>query len=183
MAIRILVVDDHKVFREGLRLLVAEEEDMELVGESSNGQEAVELAESLNPDVILMDVSMPGLNGVEAARRITERNGSVKVLALSGYWSERFVMEMLKAGVCGYVVKDCSTLELASAIRVVMAGERYLSPKAAKVLIENYMRSGEGGSEASLLEQEKHRYTLRLQLDLRYRFLIFDTYIFYLDSR
>ncbi len=153
MGIRILVVDDHGVFREGLRLLIAEQQDMELVGQASSGREAVEMAQSLEPDIILMDVSMPGLNGVEAARQITDRNRAAKILALSAYAGERYVTEMLKAGVMGYVVKDCSTDELAGAIRAVMANEHYLSPRVTKVVIEKYVRNEQGRLEPSLLDE------------------------------
>jgi len=153
MVTRILVVDDHAVFREGLRLMIAEQPDMELIGQASNGRQAVEMARSLKPDVILMDVSMPGLNGVEAARKITDNNRDAKVLALSAYSGKRFVTEMLKAGVMGYVVKDCSTDELAGAIRAVMADERYLSPKVAKVVIEEYVRNEQSRLETSLLDE------------------------------
>ena len=134
-------------------MLIAEQQDMELIGQASNGREAVEMAQTLEPEIILMDVSMPGLNGVEAARQITENNRAAKILALSAYAGERYVTEMLKAGVMGYVVKDCSTDELAGAIRAVMANEPYLSPRVTKVVIEKYVRNEQGRREPSLLDE------------------------------
>lgn len=134
-------------------MLIAEQQDMELIGQASNGREAVEMAQTLEPEIILMDVSMPGLNGVEAARQITENNRAAKILALSAYAGERYVTEMLKAGVMGYVVKDCSTDELAGAIRAVMANEPYLSPRVTKVVIEKFVRNEQGRREPSLLDE------------------------------
>jgi len=140
MRIGILVVDDHQLMREGLRALIEKEEDMEVVAEAEDGRKAVQLATDVRPDVVILDVAMPDLNGVEAARQITTKSPGVKVLALSMYSDKRFVVGMLKAGASGYLLKDCASQELISAIRCVTEGEVYLSPKVAGVIVGHFVR-------------------------------------------
>jgi len=146
MSIAIVLVDNHGITREGLRLLIERQEDMEVVGEAADGREAVRLANNLEPNLVIMDVSLPGLNGVDAARQIIKANPEVKVLALSAYANKRFVIDMLTVGALGYVLKDGMAGELVRAIHAVMNGERYLSTKVAGIVIDNYINNGEDGN-------------------------------------
>ncbi len=136
---RILLADDHKITRQGLRSLLEKESDMEVVAEAEEGRSAVQLARKLTPDVVIMDVSMPDLNGIEAARQIIKGSKSIKVIALSMHSDSLFVTEMLKSGVGGYLLKDCAFEELAGAIRSVMAGKTYLSPSISDVVVNGYL--------------------------------------------
>ncbi|KPL06096.1 hypothetical protein AMJ85_10685, partial [candidate division BRC1 bacterium SM23_51] len=115
MNIRILLADDHNILREGLRGLLEKQPDVRVVGEANNGMATVQLARELSPDVIIMDITMPGLNGVEATRQIVAANPRVKIVALSVHCEQDYVVAMLKAGAAGYLVKDCAFAELASA--------------------------------------------------------------------
>jgi len=139
MSIRVLLADDHKIFRDGLRTLIEKEVGMEVVAEAENGRKAVKLAEKLSPNVIIMDVSMPDLNGIEATRKIIAATSNVKVIALSMHSDRRFVLGMLEAGASAYLLKDCAFAELVSAIRQVAAGNTYLSPKIADVVVKGYL--------------------------------------------
>ena len=136
---RILLVDDHKIMREGIRSLLSEEPDMEVVGEADNGREAVQLAKRLRPDLVVMDVSMPELNGIEATRQILAEMEGVKVLALSMHRDPRFVAGVLEAGAKGYMVKDCTAAELTSVIRLVAQGKTYLSPEVTDLVVKGFV--------------------------------------------
>lgn len=138
MKIKVLLADDHKIFRDGLRTLI-EKEGMEVVGEVENGRKTLKLAEKLMPDLIIMDVSMPDMNGIEATRKIKAEMTDVKVIALSMHSDRRFVLGMLEAGASGYLLKDCAFGELASAINQVVKGNTYLSPKIADVVVKGYL--------------------------------------------
>jgi two-component system response regulator NreC len=127
MSIRILLADDHRILREGLRSLLAQQADVSVVGEACGGEEAVLLARQLRPDVVIMDVVMPGLDGVAATRLIREDLPATKVIALSMHSDRRFVSEMVRAGALGYLVKDSAFEELNQAVRTVMADRPYLS--------------------------------------------------------
>jgi len=140
MKIRILLADDHRLMSSGLRSLLGKEPDMAVVGEAYDGRMAVRLAEELAPHVVVLDVTMPDLNGIEAARQILKRTPATKVLALSMHCDHRYVSEMLLAGASGYLVKDCALEELAQAIRVVHDGQRYLSPKVTSAVVDEYVR-------------------------------------------
>ncbi len=140
MPISILVADDHKIFREGLRALIDRQKGMRVVAEAEDGRRAVRLAQDLAPDVVVMDVSMPQLNGFEATRQIVERVPGVRVLALSMHSEEPYVGEMLSAGASGYLLKDCAFEELADAIATVMSGRIYLSPNITARVVEDYVR-------------------------------------------
>ncbi len=149
MPVSILVADDHKIFREGLRALIDRQKGMRVVAEAEDGRRAVRLAEELAPDVVVMDVSMPQLNGFEATRQIVERVSGVRVLALSMHSEEHYVGEMLSAGASGYLLKDCAFEELADAIETVMSGRVYLSPDITARVVEDYVRQYGAPSSAS----------------------------------
>jgi len=140
MTMKILIADDHAVVRQGLSALIEKEEDMEVTAEAATGAEAIHLARECRPDVVVMDISMPDINGIDATRSITREMSQVRVLALSMESDRRFVVEVLKAGANGYVLKDSAFSELATAIRAVAAGETYLAPRISSVLIKEYLQ-------------------------------------------
>ena len=139
MIIRIIIGDDHKIMREGLRSLLEKESDMEVVAEAEDGLTAVELAGKLRPDVIVIDLAMPNMGGIEATRKICNKYSDVRVVVLSMHSDKRFVSRALKAGAQGYMVKDCAADELIRAIRAVMANQVYLSPAVAGGVVEDYL--------------------------------------------
>ncbi len=136
MSITILLADDHGILREGLRSLLEQEVDLEVVAEAENGLEAVRLARELSPDVAIVDISMPGLNGIEATRQMLSEGSGTRVIALSMHSHRRFIVEMLRAGASGYLLKDCAIRELVGAVRAVAAGGTYLSPAIAGLVSE-----------------------------------------------
>ncbi len=136
MSIKVLLADDHQLFRQGLRSLLEKEADVEVVGESADGRSAVEQAGELEPDMVIMDVSMPDLNGMEATRQIVRRLPRTKVIALSMHSDRRFVEGMLTAGAHGYLLKDCANEEFVRAIRTVAEGRTYLSPSVAGEVVQ-----------------------------------------------
>jgi DNA-binding NarL/FixJ family response regulator len=138
--IRILLADDHAVVRRGFQMILAEQSDMEIVGEAGNGREALELAAKLKPDVVVMDVAMPELNGIEATRRMAESAPHARVLALSMHKDSVYVRETLRAGARGYLLKDSVAADLVSAVRAVAAGEGYLSPAVSDAVLDDYRR-------------------------------------------
>jgi len=134
MSIRVLLSDDHQIVREGIRALLDKEPDIEVVGEAEDGRSTVELARKLKPQIVVMDITMCYLDGIEATRQVTEEMPGVKVLALSMHVHPWFVERILKAGATGYVPKNCAFEELARAIRTVFANQTYLSPKLAEYI-------------------------------------------------
>ena len=139
MSIKILLADDHKIIRDGLRSLIEPQLNMEVVGEAENGRTTVQLARELEPDVIIMDISMPDLNGINATQQILAHAPDVKIIALSMHSDKRFVVGMFKAGAAGYLLKDCAFDELEQAVKTVLADHTYLSPKIATVVIKDYV--------------------------------------------
>jgi len=138
--IRILVVDDHAVLRDGIRALLGLHDDIEVVGEASEGKEAVGKAQELMPDVVIMDIAMPGMDGLEATRRIKKKHPKMKVLVLSQHDNKEYILSVIKAGASGYVPKRALGSELVSAIRAVQEGDSFLYPSAAAALIEDYLQ-------------------------------------------
>jgi two-component system response regulator NreC len=138
--IRILLADDHTVMRAGLRLLLEREQDMVVVGEAEDGRRTVELAESQNPDVVVMDIAMPILNGIEATRQIAGKHPQIAVVILSMHSDESYVMRALKAGAKAYLLKDSAEVDLIRAVRSVKEGKSFFSPAVGKTLLEDYVR-------------------------------------------
>lgn len=151
MTIKIILADDHKIVRQGLRTLLEQESDIEVIGEADDGRMAVRLARELSPQVIIMDVGMPDLNGIEATRQVQAESPGVKVIALSMHSDRRFVMNMLKAGASGYLLKDSAFEELATAIRMVLNNKIYLSTEIANVVVKDYLQGGGDESVFSVL--------------------------------
>src|ERR1035441_2690242 len=138
--IRILLADDHAVVRQGFRMILSAHSDLEIVGEAGNGREAVELAASLRPDVVVMDVAMPELNGIEATRRLTAANPHIRVVALSMHKDSVYVREILRAGARGYLLKDSGPADLVAAVRAIASGEGYLSPAVSDAVLDDYRK-------------------------------------------
>jgi two-component system NarL family response regulator len=149
MSIRILLVDDHQIMRDGLRAILASEETFEIVGEAENGREAASMARTLVPDVIIMDIGMPDLNGVEATRQIKADNPLAKVIALSMYADRGYVLGILEAGASGYVLKTGAYDELHRAVQAVAQGKNYLSPDVTQMVVDAQVRApSERGASA-----------------------------------
>jgi len=166
MSIRIIIVDDHQIVRQGLSTLLAKEPDMEVVAEAENGRKVVQLAKELTPHVVIMDVNMPDLNGIEATRQILHSSPAVKVIALSMHTDRRFVVNMLKAGASGYLLKDCAFEELSQAIRLVMANKTYLSPGVSDIVIKDYVQGlSTPGSSAFSVLTNREREVLQLMAE------------------
>jgi DNA-binding NarL/FixJ family response regulator len=151
METKILLCDDHKIFREGLKTLIASDRSLRVVGEAADGNDAVSLAASLHPNLIIMDISMPGLNGIEATRKIIAAHKGLKIIVLSMHSDRRFVSEALRAGAKAYLLKDSAFEELSAAIRSVCAGKTYLDPAVATAVVDDYV--------GRLSEREKSAFT------------------------
>jgi len=152
------LADDHTVMREGLRVQIEQLPDMEVVAEADNGHKAVKLTRELKPDVVIMDISMKGLNGIEATRQIMSECSGVKVIALSMHPARRYVAQMLKAGASGYIFKETAFKEIAGAIRGVVAGETYLSPRITGFAVEGFLKAyskKEHGDHSLLTPRER----------------------------
>jgi DNA-binding NarL/FixJ family response regulator len=159
MTIRILLADDHQMIREGLRALLEKEMGIEVVGEAPDGEAAIEQVARTAPHIVVMDVGLPQLNGIEAARRIIDARHNVKVIALSAHPDHHFVREMLQAGASGYVLKQTASEELVRAIREVMDGRTYLSPEVTLGVVNGFVRApaakAEDSAFATLSERER----------------------------
>jgi DNA-binding NarL/FixJ family response regulator len=162
MPIRVVIADDHKIFREGIRQLLQSHGEVEVVSEADNGRAAVALVRQLQPEVVIMDVSMNGLNGVEATRQIASAGLATKVLALSMHDDRSFVRRMLQAGADGYLLKDCSLEELVQAVQTVSKGMSYISPKITGVVIEAFKETSAVASEEDIPLTPREREVLQL---------------------
>jgi DNA-binding NarL/FixJ family response regulator len=163
MSIKILLADDHKIVSECLRPLLNKQPDMRVVGEAENGRMAVKLAQQLNPNIVIMDIAMPDLNGIEATRQIIARCPGVKIITLSMNSDKRYVTGVLNAGASGYLTKSCSFEELVSAIRVVAANKKYLSPDISGIVIEeSLVRSSTAKSKVPSILTMREREVLQL---------------------
>ena len=140
MSTRVLLADDHKMVRDGLRSLLEKQSDMEVVAEAENGRKAVRLAQERRPEVVIMDISMPDLNGIEATRQMIAAQPDIKVIALSMHSDRRFVVGMLEAGAAGFLLKDSAFEELVRAVKAVLANQIYLCPEVAGTVIKDYVR-------------------------------------------
>ncbi|MBI2428636.1 MAG: response regulator transcription factor [Ignavibacteriales bacterium] len=147
--IRILLADDHSIVRSGLRSLFKTTREFVVVGEASNGEEAVQLAERLRPDIAIVDISMPKMNGIEATRHIKQKNGAVKVLILTIHDNEEYVYELIRAGADGYVLKDAEKQEIFTAVRKVADSEPFFSPGVSKLIIEKIARDSKNHHQAT----------------------------------
>ena len=141
MRTKIILADDHKIIREGLRSLIEKQPDMEVIAEAQDGLTTVNLVQKLQPDVVIMDIGMPEMNGIDATTKITAEYKTVKVIALSMHSDRRFVMQMLKAGAAGYLLKDSAFEELVSAIHAVITKQHYLSQKITDVVVQEYLQN------------------------------------------
>jgi len=163
MTIRIILADDHKVLREGLKSLLDQEEDIQVIGEADDGQAVVRLTRKLEPDIVVLDIGMPNMNGIQATQHIVAEVPDTKVLALSMHSDHQFVVKMLQAGASGYMLKDCAFEELVSAVRDIAAGKFYLSKDVTGVVISDYinkMQAIDAAGEPILTSRERE--TLQL---------------------
>jgi len=151
--IRVLVADDHTVVRAGIRLLLESETDIEVVGEAKDGQEAVQKAQQLAPDIVLMDLAMPGMGGLEAMQRITQASAGVRILVLTMHENDEYFFQALNAGASGYLLKETSPDELVAALRAVSQGGVFIYPSLAGRLLDDYLRRMRAGGEEKVLSQ------------------------------
>jgi len=155
MAVRILLVDDHQVLREGLRLLLEQEPEMEVVGEAGDGMMALRLVRELEPDIVIMDVNMEGMDGIDATRMISREQPNTKVLALSMFLRKTFVTEMIRSGAAGYLLKDNAFAEIVEAIRMIQTGEKYVCSKVAALLVDEYVQNGQSTPSGTRLTRRE----------------------------
>jgi DNA-binding NarL/FixJ family response regulator len=161
---RILLADDHKLMRSGLKALIEQQPDLTVVGEADDGRQAVALAASLKPDLLVMDIGMPNLNGIEAARQITQANPGTAIVILSMHSDESYVLRALKAGAKGYLLKDSAESDLIRAVHAVAGGKSFFSPAVSKVLLDDYVRKLQrsGAEDAYDLLTPREREILQL---------------------
>ena len=163
--IKVLLADDHAILRSGLSRLLGEEKDIEVVGEASDGREAIQKAQELDPDIVLMDIGMPVMNGMEATKQIKKRNRDIKVLVLTMHDNEEYLFQVLQAGASGYVLKKAADDDLVNAIHIVYRGDCFLYPSAAKMVVEDYLEKVKQGHEPTtsfdnLTDREKEILTM-----------------------
>jgi two-component system, NarL family, response regulator NreC len=162
--VRILLADDHTVMRNGLRLLLERQPHLQVVGEAADGRQAVALSESANPDVVIMDIGMPNLNGIEATRQIVNHNPRTAIAILSMHSDESYVIRALKAGARAYLLKDSAEADLLAAVRALTEGKSFFSPAISKILVEDYMRQLESRGAEDTYELLTNREREILQL-------------------
>ncbi len=164
--IRVLLADDHAIVREGVRMILAKESDIEVVGEAQDGAQALEMVERLKPAVVVMDISMPGMGGIEATQQAKARHPDVNILALTMHEDESYVFKLLHAGASGYVLKRAAARDLVEAVRAAAKGEAFLYPSVARKVVEDYLKrveTGEGRGYDGLTEREREILTLIAQ--------------------
>jgi len=154
MTLKIMLAEDHAILREGLRCLIGSQPDMAIIGEAKDGRAAIELAQTLKPDIIIMDVTMPDVSGIEATRQIKAQNPNIKIVALSAYDKPDFVLGMIKAGASAYLLKENLFDELLKAIQAVVQGQSYLCPEIAKVVVQAAVATDKRSSPSDLSEEE-----------------------------
>jgi two-component system NarL family response regulator len=162
MSIRVALADDHRMFREALAGTLAAETDIEIVGQADTGRAGIELAQSARPDILVLDIAMPDMNGIEVAQRLRACCPEVRVLALSGYADKRFVQEMLRAGAAGYVVKTAAGAELVQAIRAVAKAQHYLSPEITSAVLGDYRNASPSDAPPANVLGRRERQVLAL---------------------
>lgn len=165
MTIQVVIADDHRMLRDALAMVLGREEDIEIVGQAEDGEEALRQCRELHPDVLVLDIAMPKLNGVEVARSLGRELPGIRVLVLSAYMDKRFVSETLKAGAVGYVTKAAASAELPRAIRAAAAGEQYLSPEISQALKDAIGADGKLNLDAAPQLSPREREVLRLVAD------------------
>ena len=166
--IKIVLADDHKILREGICSLVKGYPDMEVIGEAADGRTVLKLVKDLSPDIVIMDITMPDLNGIDATRRITAEHPNVKVIALSMHYDKQFVSEIFKAGASGYLLKDCAFDELEHAIRIVIENKTYINPQIASLVVESLVNQSSAvntGTQSFSLLTEREREVLQMIAD------------------
>ena len=162
MSIRVIIADDHKIVRQGLAKLLEGEKDIEIVGEAGDGQSVMQLAREKSPNVIIMDLAMPHMNGIEATRQITKTSPMTKILALSMYLDRHYVAGVLGAGASGYLLKDCAVEELVNGVRTVNRGEVYLSQKVSGIIVKYYVQSRSTLDTTNCILSPRERQVLQL---------------------
>lgn len=166
MSTRVIIADDHTIVRHGLVKLLEQEDDMEVIAQAQNGIATVELAREFSPDVVVMDVGMPDLNGIGATEQILRENPKIRILALSMHSGRKFVVAMLRAGACGYLLKDCALEELVNAVRIIVSGKTYLSPAIADIVVDDYVRNtAESETSAFSVLSQRERDVLQLMAE------------------
>lgn len=168
-SVRIVIADDHTILRKGLQLLLEREPEFKVVGEAGHGREAIDSVARLNPDIVIMDIGMPLLNGIEATKRINASHPNVAVIILSVHSDESYILRALKAGARGYLLKDSAETDLIQAIHAVVAGKAYFSPVVSKILADDYLRqvSLQGAEDAYDLLTPRERELLQLIAELK----------------
>jgi two-component system response regulator NreC len=164
---KVLIADDHAIVREGVRMILAKEPDIEVVGEAEDGQQALDLVEQRRPNVVIMDLSMPGMGGIEATKKVKEQHPKVNVLVLTMHEDESYVFQLLRAGASGYVLKRAAAQDLVQAVRAAAKGEAFLYPSVARKVVEDYLKRVEAGEGRDrydgLTEREREILTLIAQ--------------------
>jgi DNA-binding NarL/FixJ family response regulator len=167
MSINVLLADDHAVVRDGLRMILENEPDIRVLGTAADGRQAVEKARKLKPDVIVIDIAMPELNGIEATYQIMQENPSIKVVILSMHASPEYIYRTLEAGAFGYLLKESASLEVIAAVRAAITGQRFLSQRISDTLVDDYIRLQKGIPEFDPLQSltEREREVLQLVVE------------------